>query len=92
MYPVIVVQVVIFVICFPLSYKFNTGVSFVYVVKRTSGVFRIRQGQHNNRSPPDVGFAFWFRNVNVKVCRVCVSTSKWDSDMYIQRHLNTTWW
>ena len=49
------------------------------VLKRTYEAFRIQQGQHNNRSPPDVGFDFWFWNVNVKVfCNsgVCVSTSK----------------
>ena len=36
---------VISVICFPLSYKLSTGVSSVLVLKRTFGVFRIRQGQ-----------------------------------------------
>ena len=29
--------------------------------------FRTRQGQHKNRSPPDVGYDFWFWNVNAKV-------------------------
>ena len=58
---------VISVIYFPLSYKLSMGVSSVNVLKRTSGVFHIRQGQHSNRSPPDVGFAFRFWNVNVKV-------------------------
>ena len=29
--------------------------------------FRISQDQHNNRSPPDVGFLFLFSNVYVKV-------------------------
>ena len=53
-------QVVIFVICFPLSYKINISVSFVLVLTRTSGVFRIRQGQHNKRSLPDVGFLILF--------------------------------
>ena len=28
---------------------------------------RTRQGQYNNRSLPDVGYDFWFWNVNVKV-------------------------
>ena len=36
-------------------------------MKRAFGVFRIYQCQHNNRSPLDVGFDFWFWNVNVKV-------------------------
>ena len=49
---------VISIICFPLSYKFSTGVSSVYVLKRRSEVFRIQQGQHNNKSPPNVGFDF----------------------------------
>ena len=30
-------------------------------------MFRIHQGQHNNRSPPYLGFDFQFLNVNVKV-------------------------
>ena len=58
---------VISVICFPLSYKLSTGVSFMQVLKRTSEEFRIQHGQHINRSSPDVGFDFWFWNVNVKV-------------------------
>ena len=58
-------QVVIYVICFSLSYKLSTGVSSMYELKRTFGVFCIRQGQHNNRSPPNVGFDFWFETVNV---------------------------
>ena len=45
-------KVVIFVICFPLSYKLSTSVG----TEEDIGVFLIRQGQHNNRSPPDVGF------------------------------------
>ena len=43
--------------------------------------FRIRQGQHSHRTP-DVGFDFWFLNVNVKVfgnSGICLCTSKWDS-------------
>ena len=82
---------VIYVICFPLNYKLNTGISSVYVFKRTSGIFHIRQGQHRNKSPPNVGFDFGFLflfcNVNVKFCNsgVCISTSKWDSDMYMYR-------
>ena len=36
-------------------------------MKRTSEVFRICQGQHNNKSPSDVSFDIWFWNVNVKV-------------------------
>ena len=70
---------VIFVIYFPLSYKLSMGVSSVYVLKRTSGVFHFRQGHHNNRSPPDVGFLIRFWNVNVKVfynSGVWVSKSK----------------
>ena len=59
-------QVFISVICFPLSYKLSTSVSSVQVLKRTSEAFRIQQGEHSNRSPPDVGFDFWFWNVNVK--------------------------
>ena len=58
---------VISVICFPLSYKLSTGVSSMLVLKRTPEAFRIQQGQYNNRSPPYVGFDFWFWNVNVKV-------------------------
>ena len=58
-------QVVIFVICFPLSYKLIMGVSSVKVMKMTSEAFCIRLGQHSNRSPPYVGFDFWFYNVNV---------------------------
>ena len=49
-------QVVIFVIYFPLSYKLSTGVSSVQILKRTFEAFRIRHGKHSNRSPPDVGF------------------------------------
>ena len=60
-------QVVIYVICFPLSYKLSTSVSSMQVLKRTSEAFRIQQCQHSNRSPLDVGFDFWFLNVNVKV-------------------------
>ena len=60
-------QVVKFVICFPLSYKLSTSVSAVEVLKRTSEAFCTQQSQHNNRSPPDVGFDFWFWNVNIKV-------------------------
>ena len=48
----------------------------------TSGVFHIRQGQHSNRSPPNVGFFILFWNVNVKVfgnSGICLCTSKWDS-------------
>ena len=59
-------QVVIYVICFPLSYKLSTDVSSVQVLNRTSEAFRIRQGPHNNRSPPGVGFFILFCNVNVK--------------------------
>ena len=73
---------VIYVICFPVSYKLNTSVSSVYVLKRISEAFCIRQGQHNNRSPLDVGFDFWFWNVNVKVFSnsgICLCTSKWNS-------------
>ena len=40
---------------FPLSYKFSTGVSFVWVLEMTFEVFRIRQGQHSIRSPLYVG-------------------------------------
>ena len=58
---------VISIICFPLSYKLSTGVSSVQVLKRTSEAFHIRYGQHNNKSSPDIGFDFWFWNVNVKV-------------------------
>ena len=58
---------VISVIYFPVSYKLSMGVSSVNVLKRTSRVFHIRQGQHSNRSPPNVGFSFRFWNVNVKV-------------------------
>ena len=58
---------VISVICFLLSYKLSTGVSFVYVLKGKSEAFRIQQGQNSNKSPPDVGFDFWFCNVNGKV-------------------------
>ena len=50
-------QVVIFVIYFPLSYKLSTGVSSV-VMKRAFEALRIQQGQHNKRSPLDVGFDF----------------------------------
>ena len=53
-------QVAIYVIHFPLSYKFSTDVLSVQVLKRTSEAFRIQQGQHNNRSPPDVGFLLCF--------------------------------
>ena len=35
----------------PLSYKLSMGVLFVYVLKRTSEAFCIRQGQHRIRSP-----------------------------------------
>ena len=49
-------QVVIYVICFPLSYKLSMGVSSVSVLKRTFEAFRIQQGQHSNKSPLDVGF------------------------------------
>ena len=48
----------------------------------TFEAFRIRQGQHNNRSPPDVGFFDFFWNVNVKVfdnSGICLCTNKWDS-------------
>ena len=58
---------VIFVICFPLSYKLSMGVLSMYVLKRASEAFRIQQGQHSNSSPPNVGFDFWFLDVNVKV-------------------------
>ena len=72
---------VIYVIYFPLSYKLSTGVSSVEVLKRTSVAFRIQQGQHSNRIPPDVGFDFWFWNVDVKVfgnSDIGLCTSKWD--------------
>ena len=72
-------QVVIYVICFPVSYKLSTSVSSVYVLKRTFVAFCIQQGQHSNRSPHYVGFDFWFWNVNVKVfCNsgICLNTSK----------------
>ena len=41
-------------------------------------MFRIRQGQHSIKSPPDVGFLLCFLNVNVKFCysETCISTSK----------------
>ena len=74
-------QVVIYVIYFPLSYKLSTGVSTVQVLKKTFGVLRIHQGQHTSRSPPDVGFDFWFLECKCKsFCNsgVCVSTRKWD--------------
>ena len=54
--------------------------------------FRIRKGQHNNRSPPYVGFFTLFCNVIIKFCNsaTCVSTSQWDSKINVQEHLNTT--
>ena len=52
---------VISVICFPLSYKPSTGVSSMYVLKRISEAFCIRQGQYSDRSPPYVGFDFVLR-------------------------------
>ena len=51
-------QVVISVICVPLSYKISTGVSSLYVLNRTSEAFHIQQSQHRNRSPPNVSFDF----------------------------------
>ena len=41
---------------FLLSYKLSTGVSFVWVLKRSLETSRICQGQHSIRSPPDVDF------------------------------------
>ena len=40
---------------YPLSYKLSTGVLSVYVLKRSSMTFRIRQGQHSIRSLSNVG-------------------------------------
>ena len=37
-------QVVISVICFPLSYKLSSGILSVLVLKRTSETFRLQQG------------------------------------------------
>ena len=72
---------VIVVICFPLSYKLSTGASSVYVLKWTSKASSIRQGQQSNRSQLDVGFFFFFCNVNKGFCNsgICISTSKRDS-------------
>ena len=54
-------------------------------------MFCIRQGQHNNRSPPDVGFFILFWNVKVFYnSGICLCTSKWDLCMYIHDSLNTT--
>ena len=57
---------VISVICFPLSYKLSTGVSFMKVLKRTSKAFRILL-LTQQEDFIHVGFDFWFWNVNIKV-------------------------
>ena len=79
---------VIPVIYFPLSYKLSMGVSFVQVLKRIFETFRIQQGQHNNKSPPDVGFFIFVLECKCKsFCNSgdCVSTSKWDLGMYMYK-------
>ena len=58
---------VISVVCFILSCKLSMGVSSMLVLKRISKAFNIRQGQHNNRSPPDVGFLFLVLQCKCKV-------------------------
>ena len=58
----------------------------------TFGVFRIRQGQHNNRSPLYVGFDFRFWNVNVKVFVIVefVYVRVNGTQEYVHDSLNTT--
>ena len=54
--------------------------------------FRIRQGQHSNRSPLNVGFDFRFYNVNVKVFVIMefVYVQVNETQEYVQDSLNTT--
>ena len=46
----------------------------------------INQGQHNSRSPSDIGFCLCFVKCNsFGNSGICISTSKWDPCMYMYR-------
>ena len=50
----------------------------------TPEAFRIRQGQHNNKSLLDVGFDFWFCNVKVFVIMEFVYVQVNGTEEYVQ--------
>ena len=60
-------------------------------MKRTSEAFRIRQGQHNNRSPPYVGFDFvLICKCNIFVIVEFVYAQVNEIQEYVQDSLKTT--